>query len=186
VCQICLRDAVSTNKKAIKLFEQARDKLAINGIYITEKVNLHLIDKRRLKQLSGKRMLDPMGYTIYKSLDMIHSRHSDIFDVYILSDLPETEFIAAAAHELMHVWQYKNAPRGNADAWCEGSCNYAAYLVLKQYPGQYSKYVLHNMQENPDKNYGEGYRRIRKLVQARGFDFWLDHLKNHKDFPRGY
>jgi hypothetical protein len=54
--------------------------------------------------------------------------------VYILHGMPRIDAIATLAHELTHVWQSVHGRLENDPAFAEGSCNYASYLVLGQYP----------------------------------------------------
>jgi hypothetical protein len=120
-------------------------------------------------------------YTTYENVTVMKS-----LEINILYGIPEIYFYAIAAHELMHVWQYLHGMIGNDLAFCEGSCNYATYLILKDHPDKYAEYLLYNLENDTDKIYGDGFRRVKKLVGDHGINYWLDYLKNHKDFPVGY
>ncbi len=186
ICNICMKSTVGNSRDAIKLLEEVRNKLAIEGIYVTDRINLLLVDKNELRKMAGDLMADPAGYTKYEWKSLLSATISSKANIYVLDGLPRIEFIATAAHEMMHVWQYANGKKNNEYALCEGSCNYATYLVLQHYPDEETGYKLDNMENDPHEYYGDGYRRVRKLVADKGVDFWLEYLKKEKDFPEGY
>lgn len=186
ICNICAKSTVTKNRHALRLLEEVRDKLAIEGIYVTDKIILNLVGRNKLKKLTDNRMADPAGFTKYEWKSLLSATISSQAYIYILDGLPEIEFIATAAHEIMHVWQYADGKKNNLPALCEGSCNYATYLVLQHYPADETAYKLENMEDDPHEYYGEGYRRVKKMVADKGIDFWLEHLKKEKGFPKGY
>ena len=100
--------------------------------------------------------------------------------------MPRVRFMVAAAHELMHIWQYLNAPADNSPALREGSCNLAAYLVLSRHRSKEAEYIEQGMLASPDPIYGEGFRRAKSLAEEKGVPYWLDWLKQHLEFPDGY
>ncbi|MFH2037322.1 MAG: LIM domain-containing protein [Candidatus Zixiibacteriota bacterium] len=186
VCNLCLASAVKTNQEALGLLEEARDKLAIADIFVTEKISLHLVNLNELKKIANARMIDPAGYTKFESTLITSKDFNNNFDIYILEGMPRFDFILTAAHELMHVWQYKNGKRDNDFALCEGSCNYAAYLVLRQYDEPYAQYLIYNMEKSENELYGDGYQRVKKYVDDNDVKKWLKMLTKNKDFPDGY
>lgn len=187
ICGLCKRTAVENLSEAKHLLDGARMQLARKGIKIeSDDIDLHLVDRKQLKDLAHNKSNDQMGFVKYDARavnDVIVSRN---FDVYILQRIPKIDFIATAAHELMHIWQYVNAPFGNDLAFCEGSCNYASYIVLQQYPDKKSEYVIDIMNKDQDEIYGEGFRQVKKLVKDRGISYWLNWLQKDRNFPKGY
>ena len=59
-------------------------------------------------------------------------------------------------------------------------------MVLKQIGGAEADYLIESLRKNSDPVYGEGFRRVERLVRARGADGWLEHLRTSKYFPAGY
>jgi len=97
--------------------------------------------------------------------------------------MPRAHFVTTLAHELMHVWLFRNAPIEMDDLLCEGSCNYASYLVLKQWQQDDVAYELHTLQDDPDEVYGEGYRRVAEYVSRQGVAQWLEYLRENEQGP---
>lgn len=187
ICRLCLESAVTSMTGARLLFDRVKSHLANTGIIIEDKeIKLHLVDLKQMMDLTRINSADHKGYTKYEKIIKLSGDTVFNIDVYILDDMPEIGFLATAAHELMHVWQYLNAPLDNDPLYCEGSCCYASYLVLLKYPGRKAEYLIRNMDRNEDEIYGKGYRRVKKLVADRGVTHWLQHLKNNKYLPGGY
>jgi len=187
VCNICRNMAVDNQAEAEKLLDSARTLLALDKIDIKKKnIELHLVNRDELKKISSGDIENQEGYTHYQWKRRLLVTVSRKFDIYILDGMPRNHYISVAAHELMHVWQYYNAPEGNDRSFCEGSCNYASYLALKHLPDKFTQYLIHKIDINEDPIYGEGFRRVKKLVEANGTDYWLYHLKNNKALPSGF
>jgi hypothetical protein len=91
-----------------------------------------------------------------------------------------------AAHELMHVWQYLEAPEDNDPYFKEGSCEFAAYLIANEGSDKFSDYLVNSIETNQKKVYREGFKRVRKLVAHKGINGWLNFLRHRKTFPTGY
>ncbi len=187
VCGICLQTAVNTQSEAESLLAEVKERLGGLGIRIdVEDIPLQLVDRDELGRQFGD---DAVRYSAFSKKDFhtwfgkeIRKRYS----IYILDGMPRMHFIPALAHELMHVWQYENAPAGNIPQLCEGSCNYAALLVLRQIGGKEMEYQIAMLDNDNDPVYGDGYRRVRKLVEALGVAGWLANLKVDRGFPLGY
>ena len=100
--------------------------------------------------------------------------------------MTEVEAIATLVHEIGHVWQFNNAVKDNDMAFREGSCNYLAFLALKTIKGQESEFARQNLLDSKDKNYGKGFRRVKKYAEKNGKESWLDLLRISPKLPRGY
>lgn len=188
ICGLCKQSAVTDLRAAESYLNEIKAQLAIKGIVIDyDKIKLHLVTRDELQAEQGTKNGREMGFVEYEYSTYENVTIMKSIDIDILYGIPEVYFYAVAAHELMHVWQYLHGMLGNDPAFCEGSCNYASYLILKNYPDQtYAKYLIHNLETDKDEIYGEGFRRVRNLVRDHGMNYWLFHLKEHKDFPVGY
>ena len=190
VCNLCLASVVTEIGAAENKLDDVCSLLEKRGIKIEYKgLKLFLIDNYRLKKISESRYKgrgEQTGFTYYKKR-IVNNRITQFkIDIYILTGLPEMHFIMTAAHELMHVWQYMNVPLKNNSALCEGSCNFAASLVLKTLKNKESDYLIHNMRNNRDRAYGTGFKRVSVFVKRVGIKEWLDYLKKNKNFPLWY
>lgn len=180
ICKLCESTSIRNSYKAEDVFRNVRASLESSGIIIDyERIELRLVDKNELEQITSKeeKSGDTRGfvqYTYYESIGKITSRE---FTVYLLYGMPQKDFEAAAAHELMHVWQYLNCSDRLDLLLSEGSAEYAAFLHICKYKDDYSKYILHNIENNKDAVYGEGFRSIKKNVDQYSFDEMIRMLK---------
>ncbi len=183
VCKLCEKTAVEDSATVDTLQNRIMEILATFGITIDDGyIPVDLVDKTVMAGLDNDH-IDPNGYTYIEettSLGVTLERHLDIF---LLHGMPRLHVLATLAHELMHVWLYENAPDNMDPALCEGSCNYAGYLVLQQYPGKESEYIQSTFRNEPDSVYGDGFRRVADYVEKHGVDEWLSYLKSHRTPP---
>jgi len=187
VCDLCRLTTVDNLTMAQRLLQEAREHLRSYGIVIDQaEISLQLTTRDVIAKHLKTSGTSQTGFVKHH----YSTRHGVVtdqsFDIYILTGMPRTYYLSTAAHELMHVWQNLNGPLENDEALCEGSCNYASRLVLESMGGAGAEYVLRNLELNGDPIYGEGYRRVARLVRNRGLDYLLNHLKLNKDFPEGY
>ena len=61
----------------------------------------------------------------------------------------------------------------------EGSCNYAAKLVLSQYHDPYAEFQIYNMAQANDAVYGDGYRKMIAYTEKYGLRRWLSMLRGN-------
>jgi LIM domain-containing protein len=189
VCNHCNKSAVNNLRKAKQFLDEAKFKLKIQGIRIENvEIELHLVDLDELKNIvkDGHSKNNVRGYSTYNYEKLNGEIIKKEFDIYILNNMHESFFISVAAHELMHIWQFVNSPEDNEKILSEGSCEYASYIVVKSSYDKYYKYVKKNLEENDDPVYGAGFKRVKKMVDDKGKNYWLNILKTSKDFPRGY
>ncbi len=187
ICGICKKGAINKAHEAEKSMIFISQKLKNFGIEINlDKTKLQLVDRNRLAQLSPDRNKDYAGLTKFEGNAIPGKVISRNFNIYILSGMPRDNFRATMAHELMHVWLYSKAPMEMDPALTEGCCNYASYLLLQNDRSKQVAYVLDRLENDPNIFYGEGYRRVKKMVRRMGIESWLEYLQNNKNFPSGY
>jgi hypothetical protein len=185
VCNVCLATAITDPAQAKKIMAKIRATLSDLGMRINEKeIPLFLVDKVEMARLSKDMNSSHQGYTLYQETGHIGGliRKHD-FKIYLLDGLPRLDFDGTVAHELMHVWMFKNAPQDIDPAFCEGSSNYAAYMVLTRIGGDKAEYIISTMMEDPDPTYGEGFRQVKEFVGGNGIAQWLKYLKNNARAP---
>jgi hypothetical protein len=190
ICASCAGTAVSDQKVAQTYVDQAVALLTEIGIPIKAKsFKFELTTRDELVQLSGKNVPDQFGLTHYKKTTYWGFLEDKTLMVYVVTGLPRMYFLSTAAHELMHAWLFLNA-RYDADEgdpqMIEGSCNAAAMLVLNRLNDEMADYVVLQMEADTDPVYGEGFRRARHLVENRGVEYWLEHIRLDPEFPIGY
>ncbi len=187
ICGTCSQDAVTSETTANQLVSQSRTLLAKTGIVIEQDdIEFELISRAEFSKLAGRTNTDSFGLTHYEKTTTWTMLEDKTFTIYLLKGQPSRHFMSVAAHELMHVWLYLNAPDHGDPSLVEGSCNYAAYLVLNQLGDEIAGYVVQQLLEDPGPIYGDGFRRVKKLVDNRGVEYWLNHLKFDIRLPIGY
>jgi len=189
ICGICLTSVIDDENVARHLLEEVKKELRQYGIDIRwDEIGLYLVDRNYLAGLSNEnRVIEKQtGFTYHRFETFRGSVRNKKFDIYILKGMPEMEFISTAAHELMHVWLYLNAPYDIDKMMGEGSANYASFLVLKNRTLFRAKYLIDNLEKDTDYIYGDGYRRIKRLVRAKRINGWLNIIEGKERLPLGY
>lgn len=185
ICGLCREHSVDDVTYAEAVKSNLRKALKGQGIDIGKvEVPLFLVNRNTMAELSAGSHADPLGFTSFEQTTFGDGVVADrSFRIYMLSGLPRFEFISALAHELMHVWMFTNAPTDIDPVLREGSCNYAAYLIISDYPDKEAGYVVENMTSDPNPIYGEGFRQVKKYADRHGVYQWLEYLKDNKYPP---
>ena len=155
------------------------------GIDITPEISLRLVTLDELGEISEGFKPDQLGIAIYESEEIAGGFWSRTdYKICILYGLPAYHFRVIIAHELMHIWLYKNGPTDNVDlALTEGSCNYAAYLILRKDKSEKGQLLLERFVIDKDPIYGEGFRKVRDFVDKVGIAKWLSYLTKNRKPP---
>lgn len=200
ICALCLKSAVDNTAAAVPILKDVRSRLERHGITVKGTfAETHLLNRGGLAKISGRRAArtEEAGFTKLEKKTVNGRLASFSMQVFILKGLPETHYIATAAHELMHVWQHLYAVPENDPALREGSCNYASYLVLRELAGGSGRagnagavrkfgtadeagYITETFFSTRDRVYGKGFLKVYQLVKDRGIKGWLEYLRNNK------
>lgn len=190
ICNLCRPSAIDTFPTGEGLIDTVVSVLNQEGIAVDlSEIVMSLVDRDSLQKAKGTSTETLNGFTLltYHMIgneDRVDTTYSPI--VLLLYGMQRANFIQAAAHELMHVWIGSHNPKRMEMSFCEGSCNYAAYLVLPHLDDPLADYVIESMCLGQDIAYGHGFRRVKKMVEEKGIPFWLEALKTRWDFPPGY
>ncbi|UCG63144.1 MAG: protein DA1 [Candidatus Zixiibacteriota bacterium] len=185
VCGLCRETAVDDTREARVILEDVLRLLAGYGIEMDEDdIPLELVDRYTIRRKSEGFHDDPSGFTSYEKISVVPGvwTRRD-FKVYVLEGMPRAEFIFTLAHELMHVWLFKNTPEDMRPILIEGSCQYAAILVILKRSEEQTGLVYRRAMEDEDPIYGDGLRKVDHYVERVGVPAWLDYLKGHTDTP---
>ena len=183
ICALCKSEAVEDEKRGLEILYQANSLLHKAGIALKPfHPSFNLLDRNTLKRRSGRG--EEQGFTHTKRKTDSRGKILELkIRVFILHGLPYHAFLSTAAHELMHAWLQLNG-RGDAKKWLiEGSCNMAAYLVLRLKGGLKSEYQIFQMREQRDKVYGKGFNKVLAFVNRRGVKTWLNVLHTRTRLP---
>ncbi len=184
ICNLCRATAVEDDNEATAIMEEVKAQLAGAGLAIDREFKLKFVPIDELSKLSSSYQREQLGVTRFRKTEMLGGLVTfQDFEIYILSGLPRPQLKAVLAHEMMHVWQFVNAPNLQNLQLCEGSCQYAAYLVLMDDSSEEGQFFSKIIEEHKDSNYGDGFRFVLEEVKRRGFISWLEYLKVNQDPP---
>jgi hypothetical protein len=187
ICAKCSEQAIMDDDIGRKLLDETKARLDRAGVVIRkDQIKFELATAERLSELAGHDSESHYGLTIFKHSRILGLLEEREYTIYILRGMPRLHFISSAAHELMHVWLSQNTHLKTEEPLVEGSCNYAASLVIGQFDDDMASCVIKQMDEDPDPVYGEGFRRVKKMADNRGVEYWLQHLRLDPEFPIGY
>jgi hypothetical protein len=184
VCGWCESRAVTDQAGAEAVLDTVRQLLLGYGIQVDQELELVPIDKLKMLDVNSSIGKEAWGYTDFKKTSSFWGLYStETIKVYVLSRMPRILLTGVLAHELMHVWLFAHAPIDMDPTLCEGSCEYAAYLVLKDSSDPYAKFHRESQETATDLVYGGGFRSVKDYARRVGVPGWLDYLKQHSSPP---
>ena len=180
ICNIC-KPYVVVNYNQIQ--PNLKDVLIIlHSVGIKDLPNdipITLVDSRNeLIRLSGNKFGNIQGYTNYEASTLGDKIISEDYHIYILSNLERIIFNAVLAHELLHVYLFKNGISDLNSDVREGFCNLGSNLVYDHYRTNLAKYRIFSMNQNQDPDYGLGFIKLKSLLDELGWEKLL------KDLPK--
>lgn len=184
VCPVCRREGIVGASEARAAVERVASEIRRDGFAVdASDVAVSLCDRKELARLTGSQTTS--GHTTFQTTLTNGAVTGERISIQILTHLRGDRFDAVAAHELTHVFLHREV-KGELPAWLEeGLCNYAASLLLKRRSGTLAEVTLSAMEEDPDPDYGEGYRRVRKWIEGRSLSGLLYELRMTGAAPRG-
>jgi hypothetical protein len=188
VCNICAQSTITDPDEVDQLAREVAGHLKHYGIEIdVDAITVTLVDLKGMKGRTDGSARELRGRADLKEVrSWFGLVKEQQIDVYLLDGMPRATTIATLAHELMHVWQYQHLEHDLEPALNEGSCNFAAWLVLSEYEGKDYQLAAEAILEDPDYVYGKGARRVKLLADLEGVSVWLNVLRVDTDFPHGY
>ncbi|MDR3609699.1 MAG: protein DA1 [Ignavibacteriaceae bacterium] len=183
ICNLCYEKAVFSQSEIRDLLAKVIDKLIEMGISLDKNnISVHAVDKNELKSISGMEKFDRLeGFCKSQYLsDFVKNKKKNIkftHKIYVLTGLPSLNIEAILAHELTHAWAAENTPDNQPPDVREGSCNFISYQYLFYSTDPEVKFLLLNMEKNPDPVYGLGFQKIRNKFYGKPVSALLDYLK---------
>ena len=173
LCSLCQISIVEDDSVIHAAYSSVIAQFKENGIRnIPEDISIELINLVGLnKKFDGKSHGNLKGFThtyhIHKS--------QPSYMIFILFGLPQIEFEAVLAHELMHVWLYRNHPTLQIEK-IEGLCNLGSAIIYQNDGTHFSNIHLQAMENDPHAIYGDGYRKMKALLEKYGWNNLLSNL----------
>ena len=108
---------------------------------------------------------------------------TEVNGIAVLQGLPSMLFQGVTVHELGHVWLIVHGIH-TLPAWAEeGFCEWLSYRYYLDTNTSESLYYRKGIEQNLDPVYGEGFRRIRALIEQVGFPRLIETLQTTKRLP---
>jgi len=179
LCSKCAPNSVTSIRDARSIVSDVAETLGSYGIDVDpRKIELRLVGSEELARIAESRSHETKGFTDYLvKKGPFGKTRAETVEVYLLYGMPRLQMASTAAHELMHVWQFRNGRIDQDPALSEGSCNFASCLVLRRTGGREAEFVIDGMLKDPDPVYGEGFRRVKAYAEEKGIAPWLRLLK---------
>ena len=181
-CAECRTEAVVDQGQAEALLEEAREGLgSAAGVHVLSPVDLVLHDTPELQEAAAE-LAHPRLHAFCQIRERFRGQEliERSFTIHALRAQPRALLRGVLAHELFHVWQTEQgAPEDAAPAWREGAANWAQWS-LHEARGETAWAA--RIARDDDPTYGQGFRRFRALVDARGPRAAMDAVRRARDF----
>ena len=181
ICKICYQKRLNSIAEYETSLNRVIKRLANYELTFNRKnISLKIVDLKGLQKVSGKKYSKNIkGYTKTK-IEFFLGKKSFEHTIFILNGIPAKYAESTIAHELMHVWINENVDHKLAPQLEEGSCNYVSYTYLKSDYTDDAKDIIKQLKNNPDKIYGDGFRKVYDRFRGRDFDLFLDYLRKNR------
>ncbi|MBA2395138.1 MAG: protein DA1 [Ktedonobacteraceae bacterium] len=185
-CPVCRSTAIETAEAAKPVFSQLIRWVGAQGLrYNNLPINLELCDRTKLAHYLGEHTpMHSLGATMSTTyMQAGRPLRTEVRGVAVLHGLPSTLFQGVTIHELGHVWLVVQGI-SNLPTWAEeGFCELLSYRYYSQLDTPEGRYHATAIERNPDPVYGEGFRRVRAIVDATGFPRFIESLQTTKRLP---
>ncbi len=176
ICTTCFKTAVNDVSEGKKILTDTYVQLEALGITIRPfNPDFALIERPDLKRLDNTGR-EKQGTARFRRTLINGKIENFEMQIFLLKELPYINFISTSAHELMHIWFYSRGITDAAPALVEGSCNLAAWLVLKTRREPEAAYLMQAFFKDRHKYYGRGFRKMHALAASRGVPGWLEYI----------
>ena len=184
ICNLCDKDIVNTKleiedsrKRVLLLLEEIGFQSLSNEIPIILKNRNELsLLMPHSSMISGLTNLEHSYKENY--LGQISDEKKE-YEIFILDKLNPIDFDSILAHEYLHVWLYENNLNYNSQI-TEGFCNLARAYIYQKNLDKYSIIQLNKMNEDPDLDYGVGYRIANLCLDNYGWNEMIKLFENNK------
>lgn len=180
-CAACAGTVVDDQSRVRAVLPAIRADLHGLGIRLTNPVQVELVSRRMIGTLLAEPW-DAAGPPTVSGLTI--STGEKVLRLTVLEGMPLVEFGAVVAHEAMHAWM---AQRGFGDDvprhLSEGLCQLTAFSWLRRQRDPRAALLRDTMEDDPDPDYGVGFRLVRDAVLASGLKVVLATVRTHRRLP---
>ena len=157
-CTRCAATAVTSPEQAQRLIRRVLRWAQGLGIVLGPAFVLRVTLTDRPSDRPGH-----LGSTLIRSVVTPRGERRRVLGMYIRRSLPATLFMGVVAHELAHVWTALR--RWRLHPWAEeGLGELLAYRFFRDLGTPEALFLARRIEINPDPLYGDGFRRMRRLI----------------------
>lgn len=185
-CPICRASAIDSIAQAQPIFTRLKSWVNRQGLmYNNLPISLELCDRSKLSQyLRGSTEIHSLGVT--RRTTYIQNGQeigTEISGIAVLQGLPATLFQGVTIHELGHVWLTVHGIK-DLPLWAEeGFCELLSYRFYSEMNTAEGRFHAGSIERSSHPVYGEGFRRVRAIADAVGFQRLLEVLRTTKRLP---
>ena len=181
ICNLCKKTSMNSVGDYERSLKKVVGRLKNYGLRFNEStIELKIVDLNELQKISQNGLSKNIRGFTYTNIRTSGDTKTYSHIIYILNGIPRTYAEATIAHEIMHVWINLNIEHKLSSQLEEGSCNYISYTYLKSDYSKEAENIIELLQNNPDKIYGEGYRKVYNRFRGRDFNLFLNYLKKNR------
>ena len=175
LCSLCQASVVESDSTIYSAYTSVIEQFIAVGIHnIPHNIPIKLINLIELNSKCSQSHVDLKGFT--------HTAHKyktqPNYTIFILFGLPQIEFEAVLAHELLHVWLDQNKIRLSPKK-TEGFCNLGRYLIYQNNQSYFSKIHLKAMDNSKNSTYGIEYHKMKDKLEQIGWKILISDLRNN-------
>ena len=173
ICSLCDASIIETNEE----IDQSLKKI----ITILEKNGIANIDETEIKIKLINKIEMSDNYKFHevehlKGLTKIYPENEKIFQIYILNNLPKIQFEAALAHELLHIWLFKENITLDKPLM-EGFCNLGSYLIYNLDNTKFSKILLLSLENTETNSDAYKYKILKNMMEKNSFRYIINNIQ---------
>ena len=182
VCNICWQYVINDKNEIENIYLDLRNELKNLGIInLPKTMSIKLIDTKeelfKISKIPSSNGLQ--GYTKYNYQTIGREKINENFTIFILSNLHDINFRAVLAHEMLHVYLFKN-DISLRESLVEGFCNLGAKHVYdSNFENKISELKLESMYKSDHPEYGKGFRIMDSELERHGWSKLLKKLESY-------
>ena len=182
VCNICWQYVINDKNEIENIYLDLRNELKNLGIInLPKTMSIKLIDTKEelfiISKIPSSNGLQ--GYTKYNYQTIGREKINENFTIFILSNLHDINFRAVLAHEMLHVYLFKN-DISLKESLVEGFCNLGAkHVYNSNLENKISELKLESMYKSDHPEYGKGFRIMDSELERHGWSKLLKKLESY-------
>lgn len=167
ICTLCDVSVVKSEKEIENSLNRVLDILKDNNIsnLIREELKINLINRNSMSEQYKFHEVEHL-----KGLTKVIPSEKEIFNIFILNNLPKIQFEAILAHELLHVWLFKKNINLSKPIM-EGFCNLGSYLIYKLDDTKFSRIHLLSLENESTNSNVTEYKILKSIMDTKGFNY---------------